>query len=120
MSAELDTSVLAGPGWEMPEWTLLLPEWPRQADFERAVTVTLEAMVSGGAVVAWVGYETDVVTPDGLFLPKWMSGGVFTALTFDGRRYGRILLDGPLAGISDEELLELRAATNGLAELPPA
>lgn len=119
-SAELRTSLRSGPGWELPEWRLHVPEWPDQADFERAIGVTLDALVAGGARVAWVGVEDAIVTPGRLFLPEEMSDSVLAALTAHGRHYGRIVLDEPLVGISDEELLELRAATRGLAELPPA
>jgi hypothetical protein len=118
-SAELETSLRAGPGWELPQWRLHVPKWPNQDGFGRAVDATLEAMVARGALVAWVGREGAIVTPDRLFLPEEMSDGVFAALTFDGRRYGRIVLDEPLRGVRDEHLLELRAATHGLAELPP-
>jgi len=107
------TFLLHGDGWEVPMWEIALRRWPAPGDFDAALSGTFTALFSEGCVLAWVGAELFADPPD-LFLPEFMSGGVLVAATPD-QSFGRLDLDSAVEPIGDDQLLQLRELSHGLA-----
>ena len=105
--------LLFGDGWQVPMWEIALRRWPAQADFDAALSGTFAALFAEGCVLAWVGAELFADPPD-LFLPEFMSGGVLVAATPD-QSFGRLDLDAAVQPIGDDQLLQLRELSHGLA-----
>jgi len=109
--------VLRGDNWCVYGWEIPMARWPAGIDFKDAVRRTLEALISGGCRVAWIGAEgVPYCDPPDLFSPNWMSGGVLAAMTEDGVFTCPLDPDRVLAALSDDEMLRLRAFAEGLAD----
>ena len=103
-----------GEGWQVRGWDVPLLVWPTGDAFRDAVRATLEALIAGGARVAWVSASgVPFYDPPGLLDPGYMSGGVLAWLTEDGWFGCPINPDQPWATASDEEMLELRRRAEG-------
>ena len=85
--------------------------------WQRAVRVTLQAMVDRGARVAWLGAEgVPFCDPPELFSPECMSGGVLGWITDSGEYSCELDPDRPIARAADDTLLKLRLHARGLAD----
>jgi hypothetical protein len=107
---EAEPSMLRGEGWEVAMWTLAIAAWPRGDEWRRALRGTMQCVIAGGAVVAWLGMEGGFCDPPDLFEPDCMSDAVLAALLPDGTFLCPADPDEPWAALSDEELARLREA----------
>lgn len=109
---------LAGEGWEIVGYDLVLDGWPRDPEWIEFVRAWLEDLVRQGAVAAWLGADGYVVAvPPNLFDPRAMSGAVLAYCTADGKFSCPTTPDLPVRPVDNDELLELRACARGLADL---
>jgi hypothetical protein len=114
---EYSTSWLGGVGWSVLVWDLALPEWSRGPVFRTALVETFSALQHGGCVIAWIGREGYFCDPPQLFLPECMSGGILAACGLGGKMWADLDPEMPLSPLPDSVLLELRAASTGLADV---
>ncbi len=103
---------------EVVVWDVAIVAWPTGQAWRDSVRRTLEALVDAGARVAWVGREGYFCDPPDLFDPTFMSGGVLAAMTSGGEFRCAVDPDQALATLTDDELLRLRAASDGLSNVP--
>ncbi len=108
-------SFLHGERWEVIVWDVKVTRWPSPGRFKEALRLTLEALLRGGCSVSWIGLEGFFVDPPDLFLPEFMSGSVLAAISEGTGLRLAVELDEPLQFLRDDELLELRQASKGLA-----
>ncbi len=106
---------LHGEAWEVVVWTVRVDRWPGRDEFGFLTERTMHALREAGCVVSWVGREGFFTDPPGLFLPESMSQGVLAALSGATGFRTALDLDQPLRFLLDDELLELREASHGLA-----
>lgn len=112
------TSRYFGDHWEIIRWDIEMLRWPTGVEWLSTLSAFFEAMISGGARVAWVGSETSPFSdPPTLFHPDYMTGGVFAWRTDDGRGREQLDPDKPLTPASVEELRALREYAKGLADV---
>lgn len=115
--AEGETSALHGDSWRVVVWDVALSDWPREEPWVNAVRSTLKALLDAGCVVTWLGRPGCFCDPPDLFLPSCMSEGVLAAATDDGFFDCPVRPDRPLDYLTDEQLLELRSRSRGLASM---
>lgn len=97
--------------WVISLWDVVVPVWPSPEDWIACVRGLFEDILQMGTDVAWLGSEGLTLTiPPYLFDPERMGGGVLAALTASGLFLPPALLDDPMRGIDDSQMLQLRAA----------
>ena len=106
---------LHGEAWEVAVWVVRVDRWPAPDRFRSLSHLTMEALLEAGCVVSWVGREGFFIDPPDLFLPESMSKGVLSALSRATGFRTALELDQPMRSLLDDELLELREASGGLA-----
>jgi hypothetical protein len=114
---EVGSSILHNERWEVVVWDVAVAAWPSGEAWTRSVRGTLEALVDGGARVAWIGLEGFFCDPPDLFEPALMSEGVLAAMTADRDFRCPVDPDRPLASLTDEDLPRLRGASDGLSNV---
>lgn len=109
---------LFGDEWEVLTWEIPIDVWPTGERWQRAVRMTLQAMVDRGARIAWLGAEgVPFCDPPELFSPDCMSGGVLGWMTDSGEYSCELDPDRPIARVADDDmLLKLRFHARGLAD----
>lgn len=110
-------SELYDGGWRVIVWDVPITEWPESDAWTIAVRSTFDSLLAAGCVVAWIGREGYFCDPPDLFLPSCMSEGVVAAATVGGFFSCPVVPDKPLKYLTDEELLEIRSQSDGLAGL---
>lgn len=117
--SELRSFRLHGDAWEILRWDVALDRWPRGRLWPEILRLTLQRLVEGGAVVAWVGAEgLPFADPPDLFSAELMTGSVLAALTSAGEFMCPMDPDLPIKALSDEELTRLRDHARPLADAP--
>lgn len=108
---------LHGDAWEILGWDLAIHRWPSNEHWREAVRLTLQHLIQGGAVVAWLAAEGSAFSePPHLFSPEWMSDSVLAAMTSRGDFVCAVEVDQPVQTLSDDELSRLREHAHGLAD----
>jgi hypothetical protein len=114
---ETESFRLFGEGWEVLTWEIPIDLWPAGEQWRAALQATLQAMISRGCRVAWIGAEgVPFCDPPELFNPECMSGGVLAWMTDSGDSGGDLDPDHPIARVADDILLRLRIHARGLAD----
>lgn len=110
-------SVLGGEAWEIDVWDVAVRDWPDPESWISVLKRTFKAMLTQGAVVAWLDSEgTPFSSPPYLFSPHYMHGAVLAALTSAGDFFCSYKLGEPVSSLSDSELEVLRSHAAGLAD----
>lgn len=103
--------------WEVAVWDVPMASWPTGTRWREAVRTTFSKLLASGARVAWIGLEGLFCDPPDLFTPSCMSGGVLAALTCTGDFWCPVDPHAPLAALTDDQLLRLRQASEGLSDV---
>jgi hypothetical protein len=113
---EVHRHLLHNHSWEVALWEIPMLFWPSNGEWFALVRTTLGRIIDGGARVAWIDSEGNpFADPPDLFDPAHMSGAVLAALTAKGDFWCPLDPDEPLASLTDEQLLQLRQASDGLS-----
>jgi hypothetical protein len=96
--------------WTVWIWDIRIGKWPEAMSWAARIERTLRRMIEAGALVSWCGLEGLFVDPPDLFSPEHMHGGVWCALTANGRLFPPPGLDDSFKRLDDKELLQLREA----------
>ena len=105
---EWKTRRLFGDTWVVWLWEIRVSKWPSTSEWSNVIRMTLEAMKTEGAKVAWCGLEGFFVEPPKLFDSTIMSGGVWAVLGNDGVLFGPPPLDANFVPVPDNLLEELK------------
>jgi hypothetical protein len=102
---------LAGDDWTVWACDVRIHSWPAAARWRSLVLGTLNQLLNAGATVAWCALEGAFADPPGLFEPKHMSDGVWTArINGQDGIFGPPGLDEPFVKLTDEQLITFRRA----------
>lgn len=112
--------VLHDGSWQVVNWDLVIVVWPRGQTWKRVVHKTLSRLIEQGSRVAWIGDGFTFSDPPYLFDPRHMSGGVLASMTAQGDFLCPLDPYEPLRTLTDEELLGLRKASEGLSDVSEA
>jgi hypothetical protein len=118
LAGEVREFTLVGEAWEVARWDVPVGAWGTAGEFVAVVRATFEAVIAGGAQVAWIGAEgVPFCDPPELFDAECMSGGVLAWMTDDGAFGCPLDPDSPLVPVDDECLAMLRRHSAGLADV---
>lgn len=105
---------LWGEGWTVWLWEVRIRSWPAEDDWRRAVSGTLEELLSAGAGISWCAVEGCFLDPPNLFDPVSMGECLWGCQSNGGISVPVPALEGNFNYVSNGILADLRSEAMNL------